>query len=155
MNLEKARKELKELADSIETIELKNLHVEIKPDLIDDFEAINSEIDLVSNLTCLKCKNLPAAPIRQCVACDHLYCENCETEKCLNKKCGRGEFKKVSRNIRNIIFSLDIGGINYEPFMKKNVDEFKATIKYECKHCLSKFDEKRAMMEHDCQKLTV
>ena len=114
LNIEKARKELKELADGIESTSLKSLHVEIKPDTIDNFEAINSEIDLVSNLTCLKCKNLPAAPITQCIACDHLYCENCQTEKCLNKKCGRDAFKKASRNIRNIICSLDIGGVNYQ-----------------------------------------
>ena len=61
----------------------------------------------------------------------------------------------MSRNIRNIIYSLEIGGENYESLVKKASDEFKLTIKYECKECQTKFDLKKELIDHDCQKINV
>ena len=38
------------------------------------------EIQLEKNFACLKCKNIPIAPVQQCQSCDALYCDFCNTQ---------------------------------------------------------------------------
>lgn len=126
MNLEKAQSLLKENADSIEQTALKSFKCPIAPQTIDNFDSLDSELDILSNLCCLSCHNLPTAPISKCSSCDHLYCENCIPEKCVNNKCKRSAFQKVGRNIRNIIYSFNIGEVSYESYVKEHLQEFKS-----------------------------
>ena len=51
---------------------------EIKLDLLVTPDA--KEIQLEKNFACLKCKNIPIAPVQQCQSCDALYCDFCNTQ---------------------------------------------------------------------------